>query len=249
MSWAHLWRGSRPLLAVLCACAWFTAQPVFARSATRLASNPEQRIHVGPNILVSKAFQRQTHDEVLLAADPVDPQHLIGCSDIFYSAEDTHTIVYASFDGGLTWRPTLNAHHGEEGDPACALGRNNLAYFATLGLHKGRDGKEHGITQVYTSTDGGRSWPRRVVLPALDREYLTVDVSHSRYSGRLYLNATGGAPDIDEAGEYSFANGIDIYHSIDHGTTFAQPVGLLDVDDHYVLGMGNSAVLSDGTVV
>src|SRR4029077_16640388 len=111
----------------------------------------QPRIRVGANVHVSAAYQNQTHDEVLLAADPIDPRHLIGCSDLFDSGRDTHTVVYATFDGGLTWRPTLNAHHGQEGDPACAIGLNNIAYFATLGEITGRDGEVHGTTEVYTS--------------------------------------------------------------------------------------------------
>jgi len=212
----------------------------------RVAGAP---ISVGPNVRVSAAFPNWAHDEVIVAADPSNPNNLIGCTDMAHTAVNggpSETVVYSSFDGGMHWSPTLRASFGlSAGDPACAFGRGGHAYYAVLGLKNGA-----GITTVYSSYDAGRTWPHQVRLPVMDREYVTVDTTRSRFAGRVYVNATRGTQPIDaDGGIGDFTNGISIYHSLDKGATFEQGVTLSDTHSRYVLGMGDGTVLSDGTFI
>jgi hypothetical protein len=64
----------------------------------------QAKIKVGPNVRVSKARASLTQNEVLLAADPLDPNRLLGSSMVFREEKNAYTtIVYASFEGGKTW--------------------------------------------------------------------------------------------------------------------------------------------------
>src|SRR5947207_8479053 len=97
------------------------------------------QISVGANVQVSRANAERDHYEVLVAADPDNPSHLLGCSMIEAKQPSTqgwtnNTIVYGSMDGGASWRPTLEVDQGVFGnsDPACTFGIDNHAYFTTL---------------------------------------------------------------------------------------------------------------------
>src|ERR1700730_13875763 len=66
------------------------------RAASALSS-------VGPNIEVSQADDANSHDEVLIAAHPADPNQLVACSMVNYNQlaeRKMHTAVYSSTDGG-----------------------------------------------------------------------------------------------------------------------------------------------------
>lgn len=185
------------------------------------------------------------HGEVRVTADPSNQNNLIGCSMVLHSDGRTSTVVYASSDAGLHWRPTLNVSFGKiTGDPECAFGLNGRAYYAVLS-----EVNNHGVTAIYTSTNAGKTWNRPIWLPGMDREYLTIDNNPaSRFFGRIYLNATQGTASIDaDPANYDERNGITIYHSLNGGLSFEQGITLSDTQGHYVLGMGDGTVLSDGT--
>lgn len=204
-------------------------------------------VAVGPNVQVSRARERVAHNEILLAADPVDAGRLLGCSMAFDPEHNKiYTIVYASSDGGRTWVPTLETADMEfSGDPACALGRNSRAYYMALGW--GQDGKT--ADPIYHSEDSGKSWSKPLVLPGfhgLDREYLSVDNTGGKFDGRVYMHATGWARPLE--GKRQAAD-ISLFTSRDGGASFLGPIKRTSVGKRYVLGVGNSVVLSDGTVV
>src|SRR2546428_6498894 len=70
------------------------------------------RILIGPVVAVSRANSSRAHDEIEIAADPMDANRLIACSKIrrdersLLSSRPFNTIVYSSFDGGASWQPT-----------------------------------------------------------------------------------------------------------------------------------------------
>src|SRR5437588_9648299 len=88
-------------------------------SVLLLSGAASAQITVGPNVHVSKSNAKRAHFEVLVAADPENPNHLLGCSIIEAkqpSAEMWHTIVYSSMDGGAIWNPTLEVDRGTLGN-------------------------------------------------------------------------------------------------------------------------------------
>jgi hypothetical protein len=207
----------------------------------------DQEVQVGRNVQVSRAREGIAHNEVLLAADPADPGRLLGCSMAFDPQRNKiYTIVYASSDGGASWSPTLETANMEfSGDPACALGKNRRAYSMALGWQE--DGKV--VDPIYRSEDSGATWSAPLLLHSfhgLDREYLSVDNTGGKYDGRVYAHATGWARPLE--GKRQAAD-ISLFTSRDGGVSFLGPVKRTSVGKRYVLGVGNSVVLSDGTLV
>jgi hypothetical protein len=224
------------------------------------ATLAQGKIEVGPNVQVSKARDKFAHDEIILAADPKDPNYLVGCSIVNSTAENkNYTAVYTSDDSGKTWRLTLETNNFDfTGDPACAFGANGAAYYVALARNenpKKKDDKDakkepENFMPVYHSTDHGMTWSAPTVIPfgfeGLDREYVVVDTTGGKYSGRVYVHGTGDAQAIDEHG---FRTTLSLFRSSDGGVTFDPPVKREAPDGKYVLGMGNNVVLSDGTWV
>jgi hypothetical protein len=231
---------------------------MFAASAvTPTVWGQQPKISVGPNVHVSAANSDKNHGEVLMSADPKDPSRLIGCSMIFpdpMKRRLSDGIVYSSGDGGEHWTQTLYVDKGdfETGDPACAFGSDGKAYSAFLAV-----GFKSGVEDVlfYRSNDGGKTWMTPAFVDrSIDREYVTVDNTGGKYDGHIYINGTGGGsfmdPPAPEAGEEAgFEIGITIQQSTDGGASFRSPLNRFSVRPHYVLGMGNGTVLSDGTYI
>jgi hypothetical protein len=101
---------------------------------------------------------------------------------------------------------------------------------------------------VYRSTDAGKTWQEPTKLPFIDREYITWDRTGGKYNGRMYINGTGSVHAISED-EGERLIGVKVFTSDDHGKVFSGPAMRAAVPPHGVLGMANSVVLSDGTLV
>ncbi len=204
-----------------------------------------QAITVGPNVQVSARNGDRAHEEVRIATDPASPQRLLVCSMVFSSKENaTHTLIYASSDGGRSWAPTLESDRVEHsGDPDCVFGLDGSAYFVFLAHH---DSGATAETRVYRSLNGGWKWEEPLVLPFIDRVYLTVDHTSEKYSGRIYLHGDAlREQTVDGDARVVFT----LFHSTDGGRTFLPPVKLLPDEDHMPFATGNGVVLSDGTFV
>lgn len=201
------------------------------------------QIVVGRNVQVSKVLENMPHYELLLAADPGNPDRLLGGSMVWSEEKNKFLLVaYASFDGGRTWTPTLTVDEKETfQDPVPAYGPDGAAYFAGFGDTAGGEFE----MLLYRSKDAGKSWLPPVKVEAMDREYISVDDTGGKYDGRVYIHGTRGIGKIDGGG-YS---GVTIARSTDGGATFVSQVKPVSAEDQQVYGMGNSVVLSDGTLV
>ncbi len=213
------------------------------------------KIHVGENVQVSVANAQKNHGEVLMGADPTNPNRLIGCSMIFpdpLTRRISDGVTYASDDGGVHWKQTLYVDEKSQlmstGDPACDFGPDGKAYSVYL---QPAIKPEADDVLVYQSNDGGATWEAPSHIDWIDREYVTVDTTGGKYNGRIYINGTGSAGRMDHGlGDIQSTEiGISIQHSTDGGKTFDAPLKRFSTPQHWVLGMGNGAVLSDGTYI
>ncbi len=210
------------------------------------------QITVGPNVHVSRADPTSTFTEVMLSAHPADPARLLGCAVRYVTGENKReTVLLLSTDGGATWQTVFDTgHFPDSADPACTFDVGDLAFHTALGI--GESVPDSFAIGSYRSTDGGRTWQRGADLwskmGTLDRQSITVDTSSaSPYRGRVYVNGTSSVPSISGTLE-TRAWSIALHVSPDSGRTYRRPIHLVTTTG-YVLGMGNSVVLSDGTVI
>src|SRR5687767_7365725 len=89
------------LVAAFSACADPSNSPETPANAPSLVS-------VGPNVSVGASQPDRDHTEIMVAADPENSSKLLVCSMLWNGARaQLSTGIYASFDGGQTWRLTL----------------------------------------------------------------------------------------------------------------------------------------------
>ncbi|HEU4563908.1 MAG TPA: sialidase family protein [Gemmatimonadaceae bacterium] len=207
-------------------------------------------VHVGPNVQVSRAYAREPHFEMQLAADPENADRLMACSMVNRDDQETlqsDVVTYVSFDRGLTWTPTLRV--GRDGefaswDPTCAYGPGGLAYSVSENMDASFDAWE----RIDRSTDGGRSWhPEPTRAKHGERTFLVVDHTRGPRRGWLYLYGAGSAcvPGVRCANP----DGVFLRASADGGWTIASEQVIPASGSSYPIGYGPGAVLSDGTLV
>lgn len=209
-------------------------------------------IEVGRNVQVSSGRADEAHYEVLLSAEPTNPGYLLGSSMTVPKGPGHRmfdTVVYASTDGGATWKETLHVGEGwQVADPTCAFGPGGAAYVTFL-IPGDPETRKASRMVFYRSSDYGFTWAEPLALPLIDREYLTVDHSGGKYAGRIYLHGTGHVNSIAPEGGKRVSD-IDIFRSLDGGKSFVGPAKLAAMEEgHVVEGMGNGVVLSDGTFI
>jgi hypothetical protein len=224
---------------------------LFVFAVALVTSTYAQQITVGRNVQITADHPKVIHQEVFSSVNPDNPQQMLACS-IYEPGGRDFNAVYASWDAGKTWQQTMNTDNTElGGDPVCAFGPDGSAYLVVLYVPKG--GKLEGehddyAMWVYRSTDAGRTWQEPTRLPFIDREYITWDRTGGKYNGRMYINGTGSVhPISDDEGERLI--GLKLYTSDDHGKIFSNAPLRFAAPPHSILGMANSVVLSDGTLV
>jgi len=208
-------------------------------------------IQVGDNVLVSSANPRRPHGEMLLAADPQDPDHLIACGSVGQSPGSSLlppvTIAYVTFDRGGTWKPTLSGTVPSF-DPSCTIGRRGRAYVGDVHFSAGwlltipKSASTSSMAELYSSSDYGRTWSRPVMLPFGDRDFLDVDNTRSPYADRIYYHL-GVMKLVQNKQRFHF----EIFHSTDEGKTFSEPAPGLGTTLDIQAGQGT--ILSDGTLM
>lgn len=176
------------------------------------------------NVNVSRAPGPQA--EVRIAADPLDPSHLLAASN-----SEPGMRVYGSADGGRTWSseilpsPPNSAIAPCQSDPAPAIDAAGNEYVAFIQSAQSCDqGGERVTIRVAVRSAGGPAWSYRSesAIPEDprgsfdDNPWLAVDTDPaSPYSGRLYLawfRSVEGR-----------RVGFEISHSDDRGAHWSEP--------------------------
>lgn len=202
-----------------------------------------QTIEKGANVQVSKVNPADTHYELLVASDPKDASHLI-VGSFRYPGGTTRsgTVVYASRDGGKTWRATLSGDALENtSDPAVAYGLNGTAFYSAAWLGPAGTPREKREMLMFRSPDGGLTWGAPVKFTYSDREYITVDQTNGKFRGRVYVNGNNRVP-------YGVSDFI-VFRSTDNGKTWLGPGKRSDFGKHTAGMIGNAVVTSDGAVI
>lgn len=188
-------------------------------------------------------------NEIGIAVDPTDPDHLVaGSNDYYYRFNNSTgarqalvlTGFFTSFDGGATWldgQVPMTSGNGA-GDPAPAFDRRHGAVLMAQLENTGGNGGpwvSQGDVSVSRSTDGGVTWsePETVLMgtgagigPAnqavfWDKEWITVDNNPgSPFYGRAYLTASRFLNGIQ--GSYA-ESPIWLSYSDDGGLTWSRP--------------------------
>jgi hypothetical protein len=222
------------------------AGPTWHEHIEQTKTRTEQaRITIAPLINVSQANLLRPHWEVQIAADPTDARRLVVCSKLlgddktYLRSWPDNVVIYASADGGLSWQPSFESdNHQHSTDPTCSFAADGTAYF----IFFGGTPESRFRMPTYRSTDGGKTWAETGTTEALDREYITVDDTGGKFSGRLYVHGAASMPGLD-GGRLT---GLGLYHSSDRGSTY-KCVKIADEGTQYVVGNGSGVVMSDGT--
>jgi hypothetical protein len=228
-------------------CARRFAQTIIIVSAVAVwvgNTSGQSAIAVGPNVQVSSARPDWEHNEVILAADPNDARRLLAASMFLDPSKGGYSVAtYVSFDGGRSWQSSLivGRELGHYGDPATAFGCKGTAFSLSL---KSLGPRYQWQTLVHRSDDGGKTWLPPTVLPYIDREYITVDCTNSKYRGRIYIH--GGT--VMQAVDGERISGTKIFDSEDEGKNFFERT-FVPVARHLNTYQGNGVVLSDGTYI
>jgi hypothetical protein len=204
-------------------------------------------IGVGKNVQVSADNANIPHYEVISCANPVDTRQMLAGVMTFQHGT-FRTIVYRSIDGGDHWGQVLTIGTNDSAaDPSCVFGPDGSAYVATL---MGEPSK----VVLYRSTDGGASWGQPIEQTEADRPYLSVDDTRGPFQGSLYYLGVSSTRTLESHGtvpagqDPGFMTGPALFVSRNNGATFTGQMRVA-LKPQYALGLSNSVVLTDGSVM
>jgi hypothetical protein len=143
-------------------------------------------LKVAPNILVSRE-SGLPKVELMIAANPKNGKNLIATAIAATPFTEVCT-VYATFDGGYTWKSTIPPGLPEtgSGDPQVAFGADGAAYFSALGLVPDQTGRPRFSAVLFRSGDGGSSWEKIATFASGSRP--DHDMMATDESGRLFIS-------------------------------------------------------------
>lgn len=151
-------------------------------------------------------------NEPSIAIDPTNPDRMAIGWRHFSTIESSFRQAGVAFsdDGGFTWYTSDSRvlDFGQfRSDPVLAADNDGVFYYSSLSSLRS--------VELFTSFDGGLSWPRVTSAFGGDKQWLTVDRTDGPGAGHLYQiwNA-----------EYSCCAGADFARSVDGGASFEQPV-------------------------
>lgn len=224
----------------------------------------QRRVVVGPDVQVTfDSNPANDRSESSLAANPLDPQNMVGSSKKFWDPRryGFTLAAYATFDGGQSWsEASLPLPEGWEGtsDPAVAWGSEGDAYIVALPFQPQSDPKKPTLVGdiigigVYRSTDGGLTWGQPTLIHASvgdDKQAAVGDGNRtSPHFGNVYATWDDSNLDRDKKPVDST---LRFARSTDHGATWhgvgAGPVGT-QLSDNAAAQFSTLAVAPDGTL-
>src|SRR5947208_7064220 len=158
---------------------------------------------VGPNVVANQDKTRFPQNETPIAVDPNNPNRLLaGAND--YRHDLAACGIYASSDGGATWKDvgegtTVPPGAVAGGDPATAFGPDGTGYHVCLGFTPVTNSTSTTVIFVSKSTDLKTLQPAGTVIATAaggddatvgyfnDKEFGTVDTRPgSPHRGRIY---------------------------------------------------------------
>ncbi len=149
-----------------------------------LVPSAQAEVRVGQNYrLNSDPSPFRGKDQVALAVDPGNPQHIVSTNANYLTDSCEAT---TSFDGGATWSdavtllppdPTgaempfqpscrISNHLGETMFQTVAFGNGQNVYASSITPRTAPNGEQGASTLIYKSTDGGRTWAKGAVAMA-----------------------------------------------------------------------------------
>lgn len=221
-------------------------------SSPNFAQDKKAQIVIGPDIQVSKDGNFM-HDEFMLAANPKDPNNLIGAVQVFsFNGNSKNCKVYITKDGGNSWNGKDFSEQVEfgGGDPQMAFGLHGEAYFVAICSNK------KYTLSFYKSTDGGESWEKPVNigdnlygLPReFDHEQITVDHSFGKFAGRIYISGLSAELDKFSNDKFPHQSVLHLFRSEDNGKSFIGPIKMVSGEVTKGLNVTNLLVSSKGTL-
>jgi hypothetical protein len=149
-------------------------------------------LEVAPNILVSRESSLPKV-ELMIAANPKNSKNLVATA-IAATPFTEVSMVYASFDGGYSWKSVAPPGLPEtgSGDPQVAFGFDGSAYFSALGLVPDQTGRPRFSALLFRSTDGGSSWERIAVFGSgthPDHDMMAADQSGGLFISLVYTQS------------------------------------------------------------
>jgi len=188
---------------------------------------------------VSTPDPDRAHFEVRIAAHPSDPDVLLAAGMAQAEGADRYgVLVYRSADGGATWSRSHEVERaGTVNDPDLAFGPDGRAYLVEMGS---------GEQLLHRSPDGGRTWSEPTSISVGDRPFLAVSGGDTPHPGRVFVHgADRTTPLAGGRGKSS----VSVVRADDGGARLLPGETLHVTGARYVLGTGESVVLSDGTLV
>jgi hypothetical protein len=201
-------------------------------------------VQVGEDQLVSTSLPVRPFVEPHLAANPINPLHLVGAAIMSVRDEadvsQMRCVAVASFDGAQTW---VTHEFGVPGchDPWVAILDDGTAIFVGLEITNRRP--VH--LWLFRSPDGGRTWSAmpQSFGPNHDHPTLIVDRTGGGFHGALYVASSHSSRDA--SGRYRYK--VFVARSIDGGRSFSQ------LTEHEVMNLNSSpmtpVVLRDGALL
>src|SRR6266705_243383 len=211
----------------------------------------------GGNIRINCDAINLPHNEVTIAVDPANANHIVAGSNDYELFFQGNTAVqrviagyYTSFDAGKTW---INGHINPDGftfngDPAVAFNTAlGLVHYGTINSNGGQGGGfATASILLSSSSDGGRTFgfPKVVALGTgssrnvlfNDKPYITVDNNPgSTFYGRLYVTWTHFTFD-------QYPMNVDGRQTLTHSQFRANSAGNLAVDSSSGPGHGSTVL-------
>jgi len=191
----------------------FIAGPGAVVSLGRFTSVQVNLSRLGNNISGDAA------NEPSIAVDPTDPMRMaIGWRQFdLIDSSFRQAGVANTVDGGATWSSPLFQvlDPGQfRSDPVLVSDRNGVFYYSSLSTVSS--------VEVFTSYDGGATWPRITSAFGGDKQWLTVDATDGMGSGHLYQLWNV---------QFSCCSGKDLTRSTDGGASFESPIAMPSAPD------------------